>query len=159
MRRATLAVITCWASAVAAMGASPPPPPKKAVTPQKKASPPPATKSAAKAPAKPGAKPVTTQRYYGRQPVRRTYPARPVQQAAPTSDRFREIQDALAAKGYLKTPSSGVWDKASMDAMQRFQQDQKLDASGRLTARSIVALGLGPKTASSPASGETSPLQ
>jgi hypothetical protein len=32
-----------------------------------------------------------------------------------------------------------------MAAMQRFQQDQKLDPTGKLTARSLVALGLGPK--------------
>jgi len=75
------------------------------------------------------------------QPVRR-YPAQP---AGPTADRYREIQDALAARGYLTTPSTGVWDKDSMDAMQRFQKDQNLDPTGKLTARSLVALGLGPK--------------
>ena len=32
-----------------------------------------------------------------------------------------------------------------MDAMQRFQKDQNLDPTGKLTARSLSALGLGPK--------------
>src|ERR1700683_66240 len=86
-----------------------------------------------------------SRKYYSRQPVvRRSYS---VQQTSPTADRYREIQDALAANGYLKTPPSGVWDKDSIDAMTRFQQDQKLDPSGKLTARSLGALGLGPKPA------------
>ena len=62
-------------------------------------------------------------------------------------------------------PGVGAF-KDSMDAMQRFQQDQKLEPTGRLTARSLVALGLGPKpadsaSASPPAKppGEASPLQ
>ncbi len=76
-----------------------------------------------------------------RRPVRR-YSA---QQASPTADRYREIQDALAAQGYLKTPSTGVWDKDSIDAMQRFQKDKNLDPTGKLTARSLGLLGLGPK--------------
>jgi len=71
-----------------------------------------------------------TTNYRQRQPVRR-YTA---QQASPTADRYREIQDALAAKGYLKTPSTGVWDKDSMDAMQRFQTDKNLEPTGKLTA-------------------------
>jgi hypothetical protein len=96
--------------------------------------------------------------------VRRYYSA---QQNTPTPERYREIQDALAAKGYLKTASSGVWDKDSIDAMQRFQQDQKLEPNGRLTARSLGALGLGSKspattlepTALGVNSPDTAPLQ
>jgi len=173
MKSAILAAITCCAITGAAFGASPLPP-KKAVTPPAKKTAPVATKkpapypvytalpkagttpaskgpaaaTAKTTPAKPGAKTAPTRtparRYYSRQqPVRRSYAPQ-----QPTSDRFREIQDALAAKGYLKTPSTGVWDKDSIDAMQRFQQDQKLEATGKLTARSLGALGLGPKTAS-----------
>jgi hypothetical protein len=99
-----------------------------------------------------GAARTNTRRYYARQPVRRTYSA---QQVTPTPDRYREIQDALAAKGYLKTPASGVWDKDSVDAMQHFQQDQKLEPTGKLTARSLGALGLGPKPASSTGTGDS----
>jgi len=64
---------------------------------------------------------------------------------SPTADRYREIQDALAAQGYLKTPSTGVWDKDSIDAMQRFQKDRNLEPTGKLTAKSLSGLGLGPK--------------
>jgi hypothetical protein len=66
-------------------------------------------------------------------------------QAAPAPDRVREIQGALAAKGYLKTDPSGQWDAASQDAMKRFQADQKLDQTGKLNSLSLIALGLGPK--------------
>ena len=75
---------------------------------------------------------------------RRSAPRQAVQ-AAPSSDRYREIQEALAAKGYLKTAPSGGWDQDSMDAMRRFQEDQKLTATGKLNSLSLIALGLGPK--------------
>jgi hypothetical protein len=38
-----------------------------------------------------------------------------------------------------------VWDQNSADALRRFQQDQNLQASGKLDSLSIIALGLGPK--------------
>ena len=66
-------------------------------------------------------------------------------QTAPTSDRYKEIQEALAKKGYLHGEASGVWDPSSADALRRFQQDQSLQASGKLDSLSIIALGLGPK--------------
>jgi peptidoglycan hydrolase-like protein with peptidoglycan-binding domain len=63
----------------------------------------------------------------------------------PTPDRYKEIQDALAKKGYLHGDPTGVWDQNSADALRRFQQDQNLQASGKLDSLSIIALGLGPK--------------
>jgi peptidoglycan hydrolase-like protein with peptidoglycan-binding domain len=66
-------------------------------------------------------------------------------QAAPTSERFREIQEALISKGYLQGPANGLWDQNSIDAMKKFQQDQKLDATGKITSRALISLGLGPK--------------
>jgi hypothetical protein len=88
-------------------------------------------------------------------PVRRS-----TAQQAPTADRYREIQDALATQGYLKTPSTGVWDKDSADAMQRFQTDKGLEPTGKLTAKSLSALGLGPKPqeTTSPPAGPTASL-
>jgi hypothetical protein len=74
-------------------------------------------------------------------------PAGPPRQATPTAERYKEIQDALAAKGYLKGESTGVWDAQSVDALKRYQADQKQDPSGRITAASLIDLGLGPKTA------------
>ena len=81
-------------------------------------------------------------------------------QIAPTPDRYREIQDALVSKGYLTSPATGVWDQQSADALRHFQQDQKLDPSGKLTARSLNALGLGAKAPDNgtPAPGPVSSL-
>ena len=67
-------------------------------------------------------------------------------QRAPTPERYKEIQQALASKGYLQTETpSGVWDSSSVDALKKFQQDQNLEPSGKLDSLSIIALGLGPK--------------
>jgi peptidoglycan hydrolase-like protein with peptidoglycan-binding domain len=64
---------------------------------------------------------------------------------APTPDRYKEIQDALAKKGYLHGEATGAWDQESADALRRFQQDQNLQPSGKLDSLSLIALGLGPK--------------
>ena len=77
-------------------------------------------------------------------------------QLAPTPERYKEIQQALVERGYLKTPPNGVWDSASQDAMRSFQSDQKLDPTGKLTAASLIALGLGPKQS---ARAQTAPTQ
>ena len=79
----------------------------------------------------------------GRKPVQRGPSVS--RQAAPTSDRYKEIQQALASKGYLKSEPTGVWDADSAEAMKRFQTDRKLDPSGKLTAAALIDLGLGPK--------------
>ncbi len=65
-------------------------------------------------------------------------------QMAPTPDRYREIQGALASKGYLKSAPTGSWDAESQDALRRFQADQKFDQTGKLDSRSLISLGLGP---------------
>jgi len=81
----------------------------------------------------------------------RKTPARPARstwhagQTEPTPDRYKEIQAALAQKGYLHGDATGVWNQDSVDALRRFQQDQNLQASGKLDSLSIIALGLGPK--------------
>ena len=67
-------------------------------------------------------------------------------QMAPSPDRYKEIQQALVAKGYLQPEqASGVWDQNSLDALKRFQTEQNLDASGKINSLSLIALGLGPK--------------
>jgi hypothetical protein len=80
----------------------------------------------------------------------RTRVASAPRQASPSSDRFKEIQESLISKGYLKTPANGVWDQNSIDAMRKFQEDQKMDASGKVTAKALISLGLGPKDESTP---------
>ena len=67
-------------------------------------------------------------------------------QKAPTPDRYKEIQQALASKGYLESGApSGVWDNSSVEALKKFQADQSLEPSGKLDSVSLIALGLGPK--------------
>src|SRR5437867_138357 len=45
-------------------------------------------------------------------------------QLQPSPERYKEIQGALASKGYLKSEPTGAWSQESVDAMRRFQQDQ-----------------------------------
>jgi peptidoglycan hydrolase-like protein with peptidoglycan-binding domain len=71
-------------------------------------------------------------------------------QQAPTPDRYKQIQQALVDKGYLKGEPTGVWDADSASAMQRFQQDQKLTPTGKINAPSLIGLGLGAKSAGAP---------
>jgi peptidoglycan hydrolase-like protein with peptidoglycan-binding domain len=83
----------------------------------------------------------------------------PARQLAPTADRYREIQKALADRGYLKNEPTGTWDAASQEAMRNFQSDQKLDPSGRITAASLIALGLGPKNETQASASSTAPQE
>jgi peptidoglycan hydrolase-like protein with peptidoglycan-binding domain len=66
-------------------------------------------------------------------------------QLSPTPDRYREIQQALVEKGYLKGEPSGRWDDVSADALRRFQQEQNLEPTGKINSLSLIALGLGPR--------------
>jgi len=77
-------------------------------------------------------------------------PARSYQQA-PSADRYREIQQALASKGYFQGEVSGAWGADSVDALKRFQASQNLASDGKISSLSLMALGLGPRhlTASS----------
>jgi len=83
-------------------------------------------------------------------------PARPVvsswrsRQSVPTPERYKEIQEALASKGYLKTEPNGVWDAQSQDAMKQFQNDHQLTPTGKLSAASLIRLGMGPKNSTDP---------
>jgi peptidoglycan hydrolase-like protein with peptidoglycan-binding domain len=73
-------------------------------------------------------------------------------QKAPTPERYKEIQQALASKGYLQSGApSGVWDNSSVEALKKFQSDQSLEPSGKLDSLSLIGLGLGPKRDQQPA--------
>lgn len=74
--------------------------------------------------------------------VRRT--SRSYQQA-PSPERYKEIQQALASKGYLQGEPTGEWGPDSVDALKRFQTDQNLMPDGKVSSLSLIALGLGPK--------------
>jgi murein L,D-transpeptidase YcbB/YkuD len=66
-------------------------------------------------------------------------------QLTPTTDRYREIQQALADKGYFGATADGSWGPTSVDALKRFQHDQSLIEDGKIGSLSLIALGLGPK--------------
>ena len=76
-------------------------------------------------------------------------------QKAPTPDRYQEIQQALLAKGYAPHQPNGVWDPDWASSLKRFQQDQKLEPTGKLNSLSLITLGLGPKR--EPPAGATAP--
>jgi len=79
-------------------------------------------------------------------------------QSAPTAERYKEIQGALAAKGYLTSEqSTGTWNQASIDALKRFQAEQKIEPTGKINSLSLIALGLGPKRESAESKRATQP--
>lgn len=63
----------------------------------------------------------------------------------PTPERYKEIQQALASRGYFTAEPDGNWGPASTEALKRFQHDQKLVEDGKIGSLSLIALGLGPK--------------
>ena len=60
----------------------------------------------------------------------------------PSSERYTEIEQALVERGYLPE-ANGNWDAASVEALKKFQKDQRLPSDGKLGALSLRALGLG----------------
>ncbi len=111
------------------------------------AAPPPAKQPARKTYVAPKGKAAPKNRYQQRYSRRWTPPPRPMGPQQPSADRYKEVQQALAQKGYLSSEPSGEWKQDSVDALKRFQQDQKLEVNGKLDSLSIIALGLGPKRA------------
>ncbi len=88
-------------------------------------------------------KPTTTAKKTARSKKRIV--ARKRVQTEPTSDRYTEIQEALIARGHSTGPATGTWSADWTDALKRFQQDQKLEVTGKIDALSLIRLGLGPK--------------
>jgi hypothetical protein len=72
-------------------------------------------------------------------------------QREPTPERYQEIQQALADKGYFSGPVNGAWGADSVQALKRFQRDQNIGDDGKLGSLSLMALGLGPKRGTSSA--------
>jgi peptidoglycan hydrolase-like protein with peptidoglycan-binding domain len=135
--KAVLLTLAIFALAWSALGATPTKPPKRHHR---------AASSAARTPVKRGIKATaaTTANAAHRKgkPVRR--PSRSFQQV-PSPERYKEIQQALASKGYLQGEATGEWGAESVDALKRFQTDQNLMPDGKISSLSLIALGLGPK--------------
>jgi peptidoglycan hydrolase-like protein with peptidoglycan-binding domain len=81
-------------------------------------------------------------------------------QARPTSERYAEIQSALAKAGYFEGSTNGVWDENSVEALRRFQEDNGQDPTGKVDSLSLIKLGLGPnydRESASAAAGAAAP--
>ncbi|SPE32223.1 Peptidoglycan-binding domain 1 protein [Candidatus Sulfopaludibacter sp. SbA3] len=144
--------ILCYALAVAmaalAYAADTPTPAKKATAKKAPVSKAPAKGASTTASKKPLTFAAARSKNGKKAPPRTTWRNR---QMAPTPERYKEIQDALVAKGYLKPEDvGGGWNQNSMDALKRFQSEQNIDSSGKINSLSLIALGLGPKHDSSP---------
>lgn len=70
---------------------------------------------------------------------------RPSYQLHPDPERYQQIQQALSDRGYFHGQVNGQWGEDSVDALKRFQADQKLENDGKLNALTLTGLGLGPK--------------
>ena len=115
---------------------------KKKTTPTRKGA---ATRSASSRGKKPPVKRVVTWRN---------------RQMSPTPDRYREIQGALASKGFLKPEdATGTWNQTSSDALKKFQAEQNLDSTGKINSLSLIALGLGPRRDPAPPPPPKAPPQ
>ena len=78
-------------------------------------------------------------------------------QKEPAPERYKEIQQSLADKGYFAGPVNGTWGPGSVEALKRFQRDQNIGDDGKLGSLSLIALGLGPKRGTSGATGTEKP--
>jgi peptidoglycan hydrolase-like protein with peptidoglycan-binding domain len=76
--------------------------------------------------------------------------ARRSNQQQPSQDRYKQIQQSLADKGYFKGQADGNWGPESVDALKRFQREQNLTEDGKIGSLSLIALGLGPKRTTEP---------
>lgn len=89
----------------------------------------------------------------------RAVDAGPPRQQSPDSDRIREIQTALAGKGYAIEPT-GTWDAQSVEVLKKFQGDHNINnltGRGKLDSLTLIELGLGPKNESTAALPEAPP--
>jgi hypothetical protein len=66
-------------------------------------------------------------------------------QMQPAPERYIEIQQALIDRGYGAGAADGKWSLTWTEGLKRFQRDQNLEPSGKITSLSLLALGLGPK--------------
>jgi putative peptidoglycan binding protein len=76
--------------------------------------------------------------------VRAHRPPAPTYQLQPTPDRYKEIQQALADRGYFSGAVDGQWGSDSVDALKRFQMEHNAGTDGKINSLSLIQLGLGP---------------
>jgi len=120
--------------------------PTAARTAQPKAAAHPASSQAAKSATAKGTGPKTTRKSGSALAKNRKSPkSAPRQrvQAVPTPDRYKEIQQALADRGFYKGEVNGTWGSDSVGALKAFQVSLKLTDDGKINALSLIGLGLG----------------
>ncbi len=76
---------------------------------------------------------------------RKPVPYKPAAPAAPTSNRLRDVQLALIERGYLQSDGNSAWNGQCVEALKRFEASQKVRVDGKIDAKMLIALGLGPK--------------
>jgi hypothetical protein len=131
MRRVfSLALLIAGSTLLRAEPANPKPPQTKAAANSKKAS---------------SGKPAKSARAARSRGRRTRHAAGPSYQLHPDPGRYAEIQKALADRGYFKGEPNGQWNDDSIDALKRFQADQKLENDGKINSLTLIGLGLGPK--------------
>lgn len=92
------------------------------------------------------AKHTSSRSHSRRRRSRRHVAARPSFQLHPGPERYKQIQQALADRGFFKGDVNGVWGSDSVDALRRFQTARNIsDNEGKINALSLNALGLGAK--------------
>ena len=76
--------------------------------------------------------------------------AHPLGQRGIAPERATQIQTALIRQNYLTGSPSGQWDSQTEAAMQKYQADHGWQTKLTPDSRALIALGLGPSTASGP---------
>ncbi len=61
-----------------------------------------------------------------------------------SSDRTRQIQEALIQQHYLEGEANGVWDTRTQEACRKYQADNKWQTKVLPDSRALIKLGLGP---------------
>lgn len=76
-----------------------------------------------------------------------------------TSDRTRQIQEALIRQHYLDGEANGVWDTRTQEACRKYQADNGWQSKVLPDSRALIKLGLGPdhKNVLNPETAATSP--
>lgn len=137
--------VVLFATALLALDPTPPAKAKRAKTTQVKPA-----GSAKAALGKSSSRNAARRRYAKRAPA-------PSYQTHPDPERYQQIQQALTDRGYFKGEVNGQWGDDSVDALKRFQADQKLDNDGKINSLTLIGLGLGPKHEGSTAASSVPP--
>ncbi len=66
---------------------------------------------------------------------RKPLPRRVIPPAAPASERLKNVQQALIDRGYLQGEATGQWNASCIEALKRFEADQKVKVDGKIDSK------------------------